>query len=291
MTRTFFYLLYIGLLFSCRDTSDTTGDDAIASNLSGKLVFQSNRTGDFEVFATNSSGTGITNITDNTSDDIYPSVSLNGKKVAYLSYREGTPNIYIYQNNVSTKITSDDSEYSVLQISRKGDKAVFIRNHNLYVMTSSGTGITQLTYNGVDTANYSPTFSYDDAKLTFTRNIKGGNSDILLMSGLGGPIQNLTDGIGDNLFPAFSPDGTQIVFTRNNHISILTIATKAIVDLMPTDSLRFNGYPVFSPDGNTIAFVTNRTGNMEIFTMKKNGQAVTNITENDAMDTHPYWSE
>ena len=291
MRKTLFCILYLGLLFSCRDTSDTIGDDAIASNLSGQLVFQSNRTGNFEVFVTNSSGTGITNITDNASDDICPSVSLNGNKVAYLSHREGTPHIYIYQNNVSTKITSDDSEYSVLQISHKGDKAVFIRNHNLYVMNSSGTGITQLTTNSGDTVNYSPAFSYDDSKLTFTRNINGGNSDIFLMIGLGGAVQNLTDGIGDNLFPAFSPDGAQIVFSRNNHISILTIATKTIADLMPTDSLRFNGYPVFSPDGNTIAFVTNRTGNMEIFTMKKNGQDLKNITENDAIDTYPYWSE
>lgn len=291
MTKNLFYIILFGFVLSCSDSGDTVGDDAIASNLNGKLVFQSNRTGDFEIFATNSSGTGITNISHDAFDDMNPSLSLSGNKLSYVSNREGSSHIYIFQNNSSTKISGLNAEYSVPQISHRGDKIVFIRNFNLYVMTSTGTGITQLTFNSGDTANYSPAFSYDDTKIVFTRNTGGGNSDIILMNGLGGSTQNLTGGIGDNLYPAFSPDGTKIVFSRNNHISVLTISTQTFTDLMPIDSLRFNSYPVFSPDGNTIAFVTNRTGNMEIFTMKPNGQSLRNITENEAIDTYPYWSE
>jgi Tol biopolymer transport system component len=55
--------------------------------------------------------------------------------------------------------------------------------------------------------------------------------------------------------------------------------------------MRYNGHPVFSPDGNTIAFVTNRTGNMEIFTMSAKGQNLKNLTENKAIDTYPCWSK
>lgn len=291
MIKNLSYIILFGLVLSCSDSGDTVGDDAIASNLNGKLVFQSNRTGDFEIFATNSSGTGITNISHDAFDDMNPSLSLSGNKISYVSNREGSSHIYIFQNNSSTKISGLNAEYSVPQISHRGDKIVFIRNFNLYVMTATGTGITQLTFNSGDTANYSPAFSYDDTKIVFTRNTGGGNSDIILMNGLGGSTQNLTGGIGDNLYPAFSPDGTKIVFSRNNHISVLTISTQTFTDLMPIDSLRFNSYPVFSPDGNTIAFVTNRTGNMEIFTMKPNGQSLRNITENEAIDTYPYWSE
>ena len=291
MKQYVFCILLAGFCPTCQDSTTTVGDDALVSNLDGTLVFQSNRTGNFEIFSTNSSGTGITNVSQNIFDDIYPTLSFNGAKLAYLSNQEGTRHIYVYQNNTSTKITSADLEYDTPQMSHRGDKIVFIRNYNLFLMNSTGSGTTQLTFDSGDTVNYSPAFSYDDSKLVFTRNTNGGNSDIILMNGLGGATQNMTDGIGDNLYPAFSPDDTQIVFSRNNHISILSIATKSMTDLMPDDSLHFNGYPVFSPNGNTIAFVSNRTGNMDIFTMKTNGQGLKNITENEAIDTRPYWSE
>lgn len=290
MTRSFLYIVFFGLLFSCRDSGDAVGDNSIASNLDGKLVFQSNRTGDFEIFMTHKSGTGITNISQDAFDDLNPSMSLSGNKLAYVSSREGAPHIYIFEDNNSKKVTGVNAEYSSPQISHRGDKIIFIRNYNLYVMNASGTGITQLTFNSGDTVNYSPAFSFDDSKIVFTRNIKGGNADIILMSGLGGAMQNLTNGMGDNLYPAFSPDGNKVVFSRNNHISILTIATKSVADLMPADSLQFNSHPVFSPDGSAIAFVTNRTGNMEIFTMNTNGHKLKNITENEDIDTFPYWS-
>ena len=132
MTRTFFYIVFFGLLLSCRDSGDTVGDNSIASNLSGKLVFQSNRTGDFEIFMTNKSGTGITNISQDAFDDMNPSLSLSGNKLTYISDRDGVPHIYLFQDNVSIKITPLDAEYSSPQISHRGDKIIFIRNYNLY---------------------------------------------------------------------------------------------------------------------------------------------------------------
>lgn len=291
MNRIYIGTLFIAFLLSCGESDNPIGDDAISTNLNGKLVFQSNRTGNFEIFMTDGTGSGITNISAEVFDDIHPSLSLNGNQLAYVSNRDGTPRIYIYQNKQTTQITLADAEYTVPQISHRGDKIVFVRNFNIFVMTSAGTGLTQLTFNSGDTVNYSPAYSFDDTKIVFTRSIGGGNADLMLMNGLGGSIQNLTNGIGDNQFPAFSPDGTKIIFSRNHHISFLTISNNSVLDLMPDDSLRFNGFPVFSPDGNSIAFVSNRTGNMEIFTMKSNGQSIKNITENASIDTYPYWSK
>lgn len=291
MSKIFFNIAFPLLVLGCSDNSNSTGDAEIASDLSGKLAFQSNRTGDFEIYVNSGSGTAITNISQDPLDDINPSLSQNGEKLMFMSHREASPQIYLFQNDELTRVTSGEDEYASPQLSRIGNKIVFVRNFNIYIMNSTGTGLTQLTFTGGDTVNFSAAFSYDDSKIVFTRNVNGGNSDIYIMNGLGGPAQNLTDGIGDNLYPSFSPDGTQIIFSRNNHISLLTIATKAITDLMPSDSLRFNGYPVFSPNGKTIAFVSNRSNNMDIFTMDTNGKNIRNITDNGAIDMFPYWSE
>lgn len=287
-------LLYISFplfVFACSDNGNSVGDNEIAGDLSGTLAFQSNRTGNFEIFVNSGSNTAISNVSLDPLDDTNPSLSLNADKLIFVSKRDASPHVHLYQNNELIQITAGDAEFTTPQISRVGNKIVFVRDYNVYIMNSTGTGITQLTFTGGDTFNYSPSFSFDDSKIIFTRNIDGGNSDIMMMNGLGGSVQNLTNGIGDNLQPAFSPDGTQIVFSRNNHICILTISTKAVKDLMPSDSLRFNGYPVYSPNGKTIAFVSNRTGDMDIFTMDTNGKNLRNITKNDAIDTFPYWSE
>ena len=291
MKNIFINIVSLFVIVACADNGNSVGDGEIAANLNGKLAFQSNRTGDFEVFVNSGSGTTITNISLDLLDDTNPSLSLNGNKLIFLSNRDASPQIYMFQNNDLTKLTSGNAEFVTPQISHIGNKIVFVRNFNIHLMNATGSGITQLTFTGGDTVNYSPAFSYDDSKITFTRNINGGNSDIMIMNGLGGYAQNLTNGSGDNLYPAFSPDGTRIVFSKNNHISIITISTKIVTDLMPMDSLRFNGYPVFSPDGKTIAFVSNRTGNMDIFTMDTNGRNLKNITDNEAIDTFPYWSE
>lgn len=285
------YMVFPLFTLACSDSASSIGDDEIARELNGSLAFQSNRTGNFEIFVNSGSGTAITNVSQDPLDDTNSSLSLSGNKLIFLSKRDISTHIYLHQNNELTQITSGDSEYTTPQISRIGNKIVFIRNFNVYLMNSTGTGITPLTVTGGDTFNFSPSFSFDDSKIVFTRNTGGGHSDIMIMNGLGGSVENLTNGIGDNLQPAFSPDGSQIVFTRNNHICILAISTKAVKDLMPSDSLRFNGYPVYSPDGKSIAFVSNRTGNMDIYTMDTNGKNLKNITENDAIDTYPCWSE
>ncbi len=276
---------------SCGTDNPTTDEHAITTGVSGTLVFQSNRTGDFEIFHNSGSGTAITNMSASLFDDLRPSLSFDGKKLLFMS--DGGPGngLYLSQNGELAKISADQLEYSDARISKRGNKIVFVRNYNLFLMNSTGTGLTQLTFNSGDTLNAEPAFSFDDSRIAFTRNIGGGNSDIMIMNGLGGSVENLTNGLGDNTNPAFSPDGTRIVFTRNNHISVLTIATKSVADLMPGDSLHFNGFPVYAPGGNTIAFVSNRTGNMEIFTMSASGKNLTNVTDNKAIDTYPDWSE
>ncbi len=282
-------LILVSFAFACRSSRADT-EHAIAASVSGRLAFQSNRSGNFEIYLSRSSGTGLDNISQNIFDNMVPSLSLDGKKLVYLSDRDTVRTIYLFQNNTTSRLLPGTANYDAPRISYAGDEVVFIDNYNIYAMTSAGTGLTALTQTGGDTANFYPSFSFDGLKITFVRTVRQGHSDIYLMSSSGGGAQNLTAGGSDNLYPSFSPDGTEIVFSRSNHICIMTVATLQVVDLMPDDSLNVNMQPVFSPDGQSIAFTTNRDGDMEIYTMKRDGTNLKNITDNDAIDLYPSWS-
>ncbi|WP_330256258.1 hypothetical protein OG874_17865 [Nocardia sp. NBC_00565] len=85
--------------------------------------------------------------------------------------------------------------------------------------------------------------------------------------------------------PAFSPDGSTIVFTRAHTIWVMASDETGQRQLL-TDGY-FNSEPVFSPDGAEIVFTSNRGGKdrSEIYMMDVDGDQVRSLTD-DAMG-HP----
>lgn len=60
-----------------------------------RIAFMSNRTGNWEIWAMNSDGSGQVNLTNHTAEDAQPSWSPDGKKIAFSSYRDGHWEIYV----------------------------------------------------------------------------------------------------------------------------------------------------------------------------------------------------
>lgn len=97
-------------------------------------------------------------------------------------------------------------------------------------------------------------------------------------------------------YPAWSPDGQRLAFSRDGDIYVTTVATGA------TRRLTFNGndniQPAWSRDGRTIAysgrvmpyvdFATFRS--VEIFTVDARGGTPRRLTFNDELDRAPSWS-
>jgi TolB protein len=71
--------------------------------------------------------------------------------------------------------------------------------------------------------------------------------------------------------PAFSPDGTKIVFEGRaagalvGSIYVVPAAGGMPVELTPETTPHGNGRPVFSPDGTSVYFLSNRSGRYEIY--------------------------
>jgi hypothetical protein len=97
----------------------------------------------------------------------------------------------------------------------------------------------------------------------------------------------------EDLSPAWSPDGSRIVFqsnrATNNDIYVMHADGSGVTNLTNTpDTGEFD--PEFSPDGSTIAFVADSGGGTDIDVMDAAGSTITNLTDDPAHDWSPTWS-
>ena len=145
-----------------------------------------------------------------------------------------------------------------------------------------------------------PAYSADGARIVFAsdrdRKSNGGLSslDIYSMDADGAALTRLTrtppgtGNNGDESDPAFSPDGSNVVFTTDRDeqgfnpgspsSEIYVMNADGSDQVRLTSSPGFDGQASFSPDGTKIVFASNRTGANEIYAMDPNGANQTQLT-------------
>jgi len=96
----------------------------------------------------------------------------------------------------------------------------------------------------------------------------------------------------DDYSPAYSPDGSQIVFSsdRSGSRDVFVIDREG-TNLRQLTHAPSNEYlAVWAPDGSKIALCSDRDGNEEIYVMDADGLNATNITHHPALDRNPCWT-
>ena len=94
----------------------------------------------------------------------------------------------------------------------------------------------------------------------------------------------------ENTYPAWSPDGSRIVFesTRDGpdaDIFVMNADGSNVVQLTRNDS--YDGTPGWTPDGRFIVFASERDGNEEVYRMGASGSNPVNLTRHPGADGHP----
>lgn len=276
------------------DTTSTTYEVACQQIAGNKIVFTSNRDGDYEIFLMNADGSNPQQITDNTTPDNFPVLSNDGTKIAFYSER-GTASGELYIMDVDgsdvQQVTTSPSAPQFYSWSPDDSKIVYSDprsgNYEIYTIDIDGNNRTRLTN---DTSiDIDPDWS-PNGRIAF-RSDRSGSQEIHTMDADGSDKEQITSDTG--FLPRWSPDGSQIAFTsgRSGNMEIYVMNSDGTGLLQVTNHGDFDTFPTWSPDGSSIAFQTDRDGNDEIYRISSDGTgSVVNLTVEMSDDIAPHWS-
>ena len=140
----------------------------------GHLVFASYRDGDEEIYMANNDLSGLKRLTTSNKEDEQPNLSPDGSHVAFVSYRSGTPRLWIMDSTGANQTA---------------------------VATGSESFVPEMA----------PSWSPDGTQLVYT-STRSGLSQVFVISASGGTPVQLTNEMNGAYNPVWSADGTRIYF-------------------------------------------------------------------------------
>jgi Tol biopolymer transport system component len=172
--------------------------------------------------------------------------------------------------------------------------------HTLLTAVALASAAIMLLIPGMGSAAISPIPVPSSWEVAFTSPMDG-MSDIYAMTSDGKAV-NLTHdrNVRSDVQPHWSPDGSQILFTRywsTGGATIMRATVNAngqkLVNLTPSFNRSVQNIdPNWSPDGSRIVFASNRDGNFDLYTMNTEGQKVARLTKTNSptANIEPDWA-
>jgi Tol biopolymer transport system component len=147
-------------------------------------------------------------------------------------------------------------------------------------------------------SDWGPAYSPDGGLVAFDSNRSGGLA-LWLMRADGTDQHRIGGGHGE--YPAWSPDGTQLVYAGGSYYDIRIVSADGAGDRALTSSPAYDMGPAWSPDGAWIAYHTQADqypdlveagmgDEMEIHLVRPDGSDDHRITDDDVEDSFPAWS-
>jgi Tol biopolymer transport system component len=220
MTRTRILLATLTTLFATSLLLVASPAGAVVVGVDGRIVFTSDRDGDREIFAMRSDGTGVIQLTTNTSSDYDPAVSGDGQKVAFISDRDGAAELYVMGVDGSNQVRVTTNLATVIEShpswAPNGSAIAYAgltgTDSEIYTVKPDGSHVVNLT-NNTTTFDDHPSWSPGGIKIAFDSTGRPGSTgtDVFTMVNDGtGLIQLTTDGKSSN--PSWFPDNKNLTY-------------------------------------------------------------------------------
>lgn len=251
--------------------------DGIPGTGTSEVCFSGGTSGDpgkgglKEIYVADYDGANVQQVTKHGSISIKPKMSPDGNLIAYLSYKDRYPFLYVYdrRTGVSTPVSKEVGLNAAPAWSPDGKRLAMVLskdgNTELYLRDIDGKNPVRLTKNRF--GDTSPSFSPDGQQIAFVSD-RGGVPQIYVMSVAGGEANRLSFQGGSSYDPAWSPDGKYIAYvvqTRSEGFEIYVMNADGSNPRQLTSSEGSNESPSWSPDSRNITFMSTRNGRAEIW--------------------------
>lgn len=267
------------------------------------ILFVSDRDGDPEIYQLEQAlevpgrfDPRLVRMTHHSNADTEPAPSRDGGYVAFVSERDGDPEIYTMDANGKglTQLTNNQARDTHPSWSPDGARILFQSdrdgNLEIYTMNSDGSEPVRLTHN--QARDLDPVWSSDGERIAFVSH-RDANFEIYVMDADGNRQLNLSSSPdATDSAPVWSPDGSHIAYVSvgAEPAEIYVVNVEGGEPTRLTDNKYDDRQMSWSPDGQRLAFVSDRDGNDEIYIMNVNGSGVKRLTRNTFEDGEPVWS-
>ncbi|WP_018685287.1 DUF11 domain-containing protein [Actinokineospora enzanensis] len=224
----------------------------------GKIYYHDGAGDNLDIYSVNPDGTERARLTTDSGYDISPSVSPDGRKVAFVSGRGGVGQVWVMNADGSGQIQVGtdgvvDRGFVVPTISWSPDSRIYYSNQDGVIVSvkPDGTGRTPTGVSGVD-----PVVSPKGTRIAYIGLPTGLGNDNLWVSDLRGTnAVRLTDNpdFTSAWHPDWSPDGSRIAFTlfgRTTSATSVVNADGTGLSTLTKGPLEYG--PQWSPDGSKI---------------------------------------
>lgn len=219
----------------------TSPSPASSPSSSAGLLFDSNRTGNYEIYRANLDGSGVTQLTTGTSyDSFWPKVSPNASQILFYRTPAGVHDLDYTKASLWMMSASGANVHQVLAVgayswgfqahaewSPDGTRLVMIGgpmgNQQIYITAADGTNPVRLTSDGNGGLrpgiNIDPSWSPTGASVLFVgcpiALCTPGGQEVYRVAADGTGEQRLTNDSSPDYDPYSSPDGTRIAWLRD----------------------------------------------------------------------------
>ncbi len=221
------------------------------------ILFESNRSGDWEVFVMDKNGDNLLQLT----------TGGNNRR----------PSWHPIEEKILFEVERDSMQ-------------------GLFELDFPSKRINLLCWAPIKTAYLFARYAPNGKSIALSHRLDDHKSQLLIMDNEGMVQDTLVSGVARTYFPGWSPEGASVVFhsrmdTNNEDDEIYTMHLPSRTLTRLTYWSRHNFCPSWAPSGQKIAYVTSIEGTRpEIYIMDRQGKAQQRVTFNQDGDTLPNWS-